>query len=74
MYEIADERQPGRRIKAEFTGQLRPEQKTALKRNAAVRYRDTKRSYSIWKNGCMQRHNCGEKSKYTYSAGIFVAD
>ena len=31
MYEIADERQPGRRIKAEFTGQLRPEQKTALK-------------------------------------------
>lgn len=30
-YEIADERQPGRRIKAEFTGQLRPEQKPALK-------------------------------------------
>lgn len=29
-YEITDERQPGRRIKAEFTGQLRPEQEPAL--------------------------------------------
>lgn len=30
-YEIADEKQSGRRIKVEFTGQIRPEQKPALK-------------------------------------------
>ena len=47
---------------------------TGVGRNAAVRYRNTKRRYSIWKNGCVQRYDRGEKSKHTHSVGIFVTD